>query len=466
MRRLTKLLIPLAIFIFIPLCVNAKFYFNFDYAQFKGSKGKTKLEVYSSFLQKNLKYSDQSGKYSGNALLEVSFYDLAKNNFIFDQTYNIPVNLTDTSKAKLNENLLVKLDFNIPPGNYRLTGIGADGNERSNIDSISYDIIVSDFESTAAMLSDIQFSSSISNSKDTSSMFYKNTLEVLPNPNNLFGNNLKQIFYYIELYNLNSASTSGDLNVDIHISDINLKEKYTASKTLKKGSDSRVDIGKFSIDSFPSGTYTLKYNLMVNGGTAVARERKFYVYNPGITTNSFKDDNNDYLKSEFGSMTSENADKEFEKLMYIISPKEKDYYNKLSSTEDKRKFLFSFWKARNNSPTTNLRINFFKRIAEANNLFGESYKDGWKTDRGRMYVVYGPPDLRDKYPFESENKAYEVWQWYNVEGGTEADFVERESSTGIYSLVNTTLKKEVSFPEWRTFYHISYNPSGTIKPKN
>ena len=158
------------------------------------------------------------------------------------------------------------------------------------------------------------------------------------------------------------------------------------------------------------------------------------------------------------------ADDEYEKLLYIITPLEKNYYEKLTKVEDKRKFLYSFWKARNNTPVTKVRIGFMKRIEDANNLFSESFKEGWKTDRGRLYIIYGPPDNTDKFPFEADQKASEVWQWERVEGGAEADFVEKESNTGIYTLVNSTLKNEVKFPGWRSYYKVPLSSSSTLKP--
>ncbi|CAN5585000.1 hypothetical protein BH10BAC5_BH10BAC5_06420 [soil metagenome] len=457
MHRISKLLILLAIILIIPAAVSAKIYlFSMDYAQFRGSNGKTKLEIYSSFLQKSIKYTYKSGKFTGKALLQISFYDVSKGSTIFNQTYSIPVELSDTSSVKLNENMIVKLDYLLLPGTYKIQGIGSDGDNSNLTDTISYDVTIDSFESTHAQISDIQFATSISNSKDTSSLFYKNTLEVLPNPNNLFGNKLKDIFYYIELYDLNSLNLGENINVDISILDANQKQKYKTNKILKKGSDSRVDIGKFAIDSFPSGSYILQYSVVSGGVPAATANKKFYIYNSGINSTVYNDDNtNDFLKSEFGSMTSENADMEFEKLLYIITPAEKDYYKKLSTVEDKRKFLYTFWKARNNNSISNVRLNFFKRLNEANNQFSESFKDGWKSDRGRIYVLYGKPDNVDRFPFESSSHAYEIWHYDNLEGGAEVDFVERESSTGIYTIVNSTLKNEVKFPEWRTFYKIT-----------
>jgi len=163
-------------------------------------------------------------------------------------------------------------------------------------------------------------------------------------------------------------------------------------------------------------------------------------------------------------MTIEAADKEVDELQYIISPKETEYYKKLKRVEDKRNFIYNFWKSRNNTSANKLRISFLKRIEDANNLFNEPFREGWKTDRGRMYVVYGPPDGMDKFPFEADQHASEVWQWEKIEGGAEADFVEKESNTGIYTLVNATMKNELKFPDWRTFYKVARSDSSTLKP--
>ena len=95
------------------------------------------------------------------------------------------------------------------------------------------------------------------------------------------------------------------------------------------------------------------------------------------------------------------------------------------------------------------KIAYFKRVNEANQRFEESFKEGWKSDRGRIFVLYGKPDDIERYPFETSTKSYEIWKYDAVEGGGECDFVELQPMTGVYWLVNSTFRGELQNQNWR-----------------
>jgi GWxTD domain-containing protein len=82
---------------------------------------------------------------------------------------------------------------------------------------------------------------------------------------------------------------------------------------------------------------------------------------------------------------------------YILSVKEDAAYRKLRTPETRREFIEKFWAALDPSPDTALnerRIEFWKRVEEATHQFHDSVFPGWKTDRGKIYVLLGPPDER------------------------------------------------------------------------
>jgi GWxTD domain-containing protein len=73
-----------------------------------------------------------------------------------------------------------------------------------------------------------------------------------------------------------------------------------------------------------------------------------------------------------------------------------------------------FWKQRDPIPTTiknEAEIMYFNRVKYTNEHFA-TYKDGWKTDRGMIYIKYGPPDDIENHSFEIDSPPYEIW-YYN-----------------------------------------------------
>ena len=97
----------------------------------------------------------------------------------------------------------------------------------------------------------------------------------------------------------------------------------------------------------------------------------------------------------------------FEKARLIMTDQEKDVYKRLPDEESKEEFIREFWRIRDPNPGTDeneAKIEFEERIAYANRWFwpfstahgpdDEPDNDaGWNTDRGRMYIILGPPDL-------------------------------------------------------------------------
>src|SRR2546425_7553243 len=82
-----------------------------------------------------------------------------------------------------------------------------------------------------------------------------------------------------------------------------------------------------------------------------------------------------------------------EDVVYIITPEETDVFKKLSTVEEKENFIEQFWARRDTDPRTannEVKEEHYRRIAYANERFSSGIP-GWKTDRGRIYIMYGPP---------------------------------------------------------------------------
>ena len=85
---------------------------------------------------------------------------------------------------------------------------------------------------------------------------------------------------------------------------------------------------------------------------------------------------------------------------YIITDQERKAFLNLSNDEERDAFIEQFWRRRNpdpDSPENAAREEHYRRIAYANEHFAAG-KPGWKTDRGRIYIEWGPPDSTDSHP--------------------------------------------------------------------
>jgi GWxTD domain-containing protein len=118
---------------------------------------------------------------------------------------------------------------------------------------------------------------------------------------------------------------------------------------------------------------------------------------------------------------------------YIITPEEARAFKMLKSDEERERFIELFWRMRDPNPFTpenEFRNEHYARIAHANETFGYRDVPGWRTDRGRAYIMYGKPDEVQSSP------PGERWLYNKVQGlGTNIilDFVDA-GGTGEYRL--------------------------------
>ncbi len=116
-------------------------------------------------------------------------------------------------------------------------------------------------------------------------------------------------------------------------------------------------------------------------------------------------------------------------VLWIITTEEKAAFKALQNDEERDEFVEAFWFRRDPTPDTyenEFKEEHYRRIAYANDHFGSQDPD-WKTDRGRIYVVYGQPDrittysAQDSRPPAQDSQDYkglpsETWNYRYLEG--------------------------------------------------
>jgi len=118
-------------------------------------------------------------------------------------------------------------------------------------------------------------------------------------------------------------------------------------------------------------------------------------------------------------------------VVWIITDEETKAFKSLSNDEEREAFIEQFWLRRNpnpDSPENEFREEHYRRIAYANEHFAAG-KPGWKTDRGRVYIEYGPADSMETHPSggayqrpmsegggETSTFPFEVWNYRHLEG--------------------------------------------------
>lgn len=430
-----------------------KFYFDADYAVFKNVDSASIIELYFAFNQRSLTYVKSANGFDAMANLEIGIYDKEKDKIVFNNLFGLQSNVLDSAKANLSSKLIGQQNFKLFPGQYTFTLIGFDYNDKSKIDTVKYDLFVPRYDANKTFISEIQLSTSIEKSSDSKSIFYKNGLEITPNPNMLYGINLNKLWYYFEIYSISNEFSGDSVYLISSISD--LSNNLLLSKTKKEKTNSKIfaEIGNFPTDSLDKGSYLLKIELVDKvKQISIVKEKKFFVYNQSKTDVSNKNEGEDFLRSEYAAMKEDRLDEEYDKSIYIRTQTETDDYKKLSSIDEKRKFMFNFWKKRDDNPLTlvnEFKNKYFALVNEANKMFKQGFMEGWKTDRGRILITYGKPSDIESYPYESDTKGYEIWSYEYLQGGTKCVFIEQQPGSGYYNLEHSTIRGELKNENWK-----------------
>lgn len=122
------------------------------------------------------------------------------------------------------------------------------------------------------------------------------------------------------------------------------------------------------------------------------------------------------------------------RLLNYIADKEDVKAYKNTPDDEKQAFWVQYWTASDPVSSTpwNERIELYeRRIMYANDKFS-SFEEGWKTDMGMIYVIFGAPDEIERHPFDLDSKPYEIWTYYSL--GRQFVFVDR-NGFGRYDLV-------------------------------
>src|SRR5262249_46172556 len=131
-----------------------------------------------------------------------------------------------------------------------------------------------------------------------------------------------------------------------------------------------------------------------------------------------------------------------EEVKDIITPEEEAAFNKLTNDAERQSFVEAFWLRRDPTPDTEeneFKDEHYRRLTYANEHFSAGIA-GSKTDRGRIYIIHGPPDSIDAHPAggpylrtadegggQTSTFPFEIWRYRNVEGigqEVEIEFVD------------------------------------------
>jgi len=419
--------------------------FNLDYARFRNDERSGYLEVYYSFQPRVLSYRLAHGQYHAGVQITTRLLERSAARVVAKKRTLFTISQADTAAAWYNYPMVTQAGFALPHGEYTLEVIAVDSLAPGRRDSVTSAITVTAYPSEVA-LSDLELCRSITPSTRKDDLFYKNGLEVIPFPQMVFGTaTTPVVFHYIELYNLDPRAS---YRVKTLLVDSDGKQVREVTRERTFGVHNTVEVGTSNITSLPSGKYLFHLLLFdQRDSLLVAAERAFFVYNPHLTP---RPTTVAPAADDLASLSPAALDEEFQQAKYLAIKEEAKIFASLTTAEAKRTFLKKFWqeveKGRADLPAIS-RGEYLHRVKIANQRFTSLNKAGWRSHRGRVYLLYGEPSEIERFASAGISKPHEIWRYHAIENGVEFIFIDRLGFND-YELVHSTKRGELRDDNW------------------
>ncbi|MEO0094669.1 MAG: GWxTD domain-containing protein [candidate division WOR-3 bacterium] len=366
------------------------------------------LEFNCAIPYNELSYSEFGGRILADCIVKLKIVNRTHTDSLFDSLFYQFTIPSFSQAAKEEMTFYLQFGKYLPFGDYdwnielrcgENTGMI---NGRESMDKSDY------------LISDILLASSIS--LDTAGGYLsKGNLRIMPNPSGIFKEGTKNIFIYYELYDI-VIDTTALLATYLIFDSTGKVQKKIAKSIEKKFTKQAVNLG-FNIETLKPGDYQFKIIIEDSSqGRNLEKSISFRIKK-----------GKEKLEIPIEELPYYDA------IEYFVSTQEYKYFQTLKD-EGRRLYLKRFWEKHDYNEIA-------RRYEYADAHFQEGYLPGSKSDRGRIYIKFGPPDEIENRQFE-ESKPYEHWQYYN---GLEFIFVDVRG-TQEYTLVWTNSPNEKSVP--------------------
>lgn len=355
-----------------------------------GSSTNSRLDIYIQVPYNELRFVKEGGQFVATYEVSARLYD-ANNALKLEKVWNETVSVADFSETvSLRGYSLSQRNFMLEPGNYDLTAQVRD-NETGKTLKTTQPILIRDFSTGKLTLSSIMMISQL--------IFQGEKRSIVPNVSGNVGNLADSFYVFLEAYNYTGLDT---LKFTYQILDAKKVEILSGafSQSVVKGrntifikiDNSHVTFGHYQLVVVATPTWYVDV-------TAENQDKELIalVSRP--------------LVSRWANVPVKSGDinTAIDQLRYVATDTQIDSIKAGKSDKEKQERFLQFWKGRTNPSME----EYFGRVEYANAHF-KAYREGWRTDMGMVFIIFGPPSNIDRHPFDMDNKPYEIWDYYEL----------------------------------------------------
>ncbi len=331
----------------------------------------------------------------------------------------------------------------------------------------SHTTFLMDFPRDSMAVSDIEFLKSYEK-KEGGGILDKNGFEVVPYVFNSFPEDEKELKFYAEIYHSDKVLGNDDYMIYTYIRPFEIDsklEKFFYMKRVKAG-PINVLMNTIDISRLATGNYLLVIEARDRHNELMAsRELYFFRSNPMVEFNA-----TNVMIADISNTFVESIENRDSLLLYIdylypiSTSSEKIYVKsmiKMADVQTLQKYFYNFWIERDNVDPQGAWLNYLQRVKEANANFKTVSVAGYRSERGRVYLQYGKPNVIAESHHEPAAFPYEIWHYYQIGGQHDVKFVfyTIDLATNDYQLLHSDMVGELSNYHWqRELYRRTWDP--------
>ncbi|MFZ4412537.1 MAG: GWxTD domain-containing protein [Bacteroidales bacterium] len=452
-----------ALFIYANETQAKKLQADLSYSSFYSPVHGPYFETYLSVYGKSVQFlKNQNGKYQ--ATIEITMLFKQNDSIKNFKKYNLnsPEAL---DSVNVNFNFIDQQQFLLPNGNYSFELIIADKNSNLPPYKVSQEIQI-EYQENQLSISGIELIASFKKSL-TPSILSKSGYDLVPYVSDFYPENIKKLTFYTEIYNAEKILGKGEaflLTSYIESFETLKLKPNLLKKKREQAKPVNVVFGEFDITLLPSGNYSLCIELRDKSNKIVGINKLFFQRsNPGIRFEIKDIANLDVEETFSGKFTDKDTLKDYIRSLYPISTEvEKAFINEQLISIDIRtmqQYFFNFWLQRNAVNPESNWIVYQKEVEKVNHNYSTRVRKGYDTDRGRVYLQYGPPSEIVDRPFDAGaslkdggfgSVPYQIWQYYKLKKQSNRKFVFANPDLALsdYALIHSDAIGEISNPNW------------------
>ena len=458
----------------------------FSYSTFyAASTGQPYVETYLSFDAWTMNFVEQAnGTYRATA--EVVIVARQDDSVCYVKKYDLNSPTVGTLD-ELDFSFIDMQRFSLRNGIYNLELTLRDKNADDPAATVSEKLVIN-YDNLHPTLSSVQLMASATPTT-TENVFSRGGYDMEPYVSDFLPEQVSQLNFYYEIYNINQELGKKPFLAVAYVEQQETGNRFESQRSMaRKYSAAVVPVyGSLDISDLPSGNYNLVVELRNNENQLMLYKKlPFFRSNPGVKGEHISD----FTGTFAGAYTDEAQLNVYLDALYpIASEREKTVSRDLikrPGLEEKQAFLYRFWQERYPLNPEVEWLKYKERIDYVQAAFSYPRTPGIHTDRGRVYLQYGPPDfVRDEKNFvsvrylnaahsgtpeqmrqsgedvsttqfvsESQGHVYylpyQIWRYNKLpmDDNTRVFLFWDEHRSGLYTLLNSNARGEVQDPGW------------------